>query len=243
MLKLERTSRTGIINVIFRDKEHLFTQPFSIAFLIALGIHLGLFIIFQITPFKIGVSDTVFPPTRVQADTPSIESVVAEVIPVVPKIRGLPTTPVSGPNMLEYPKFLNVRPVEYSKATNTKADAFMKIENEIYQPTFNPLAHFAKKPLKIVISWILAEKPIISDGLKDKEIEKLPLQLDERFVYHVMVEGTTGNIFWYEPHQASHNASIDKFAESILKDMRFGIDSQAIALSGEIELHFNLEAQ
>lgn len=243
MLKLERKSRNGIINVIFRDKDHLFTQPFSIAFLIALGIHLGLFIIFQVTPFKIGVSDTVFPPTRVQAETPSKESVLAEVIPMIQTIRGLPNMPASSPFIPEYPKFLTVRPVEYNKATGTKADAFMKIENEIYQPTFNPLVHFSKQPLKIVISGILAEQPIISDGLKDKEIEKLPFHLDERFVYHVLVEGTTGNIFWYEPQQASHNHSIDKFIESILKDMRFRINGQEIALSGEIELHFNLEAQ
>jgi len=244
MLKLQRTSREGIISVIFRDKELLFTRPFVVAFAIALGIHLGLFLIFQVTPFKIGLSDTIFPPTRVEVDTPSKESVLAHVIPTIPKIRGLPSAPVSGPVLLEHPKFLHVRPVGYNKVSSIGANAFMHIKNEIYQPGFNPLVRLVKKPLEIVISGPLAERVLISDGIKVKSLNWLSLKNNsyghgQRVVYSVMVEGATGKVFWYEPKQLTQEPSIDKFAETVLKDMQFAADVNAISMSGEVEMHFN----
>lgn len=227
--------------MIFRDKEHLFTQPFTVAFCIALGIHFVLFVLFQVTPFKIGVNDTVFPPTRVEADTPSRESVLADVVTIAPTIRGLPSAPVSGPMIVEHPQFLSMRPVEYSKAKSSSADAFTEIENQIYQPTFKPLVHLAKNPLVIVISGILSEQTLISDGTEDKSLENLSLRAEQKVVYSVMVEGTSGKIFWYEPMQPAQEDSLDKFAVSILRDMRFRVSSKAIAMSGEVEMHFRPE--
>jgi len=59
----------------------------------------------------------------------------------------------------------------------------------------------------------------------------------------VLIEGKTGKIFWFEPKQLSHDASIDKFAEAVLQNMKFGIDPKMIAMDGEIEMHFNPEAK
>ena len=59
-----------------------------------------------------------------------------------------------------------------------------------------------------------------------------------RVIYTVMVEGRTGKIFWFEPKLAA-NALVAKFAEALLLDMKFAVDPKLIAVSGEIELHFN----
>ena len=164
MLKLERTSREGMISVIVRDKESLFTQPVAFAFGIAFAIHLSLILLFHIAPFNIGMSGIIFPPVRVEADASLKESVVADVESNTPTIRGLPTAPSSGPIPSQHPKFLTVRPIEYSKAENSTANAFTHIEEGIYQPEFHPLARLSKKPLEIVISGTLAEQILLSDG-------------------------------------------------------------------------------
>lgn len=237
MLKLERASREGMISVIVRDKENLFTQPFTLAFCIAIAIHLSLILLFHVAPFKIGMNDTIFPPTRVEADALTKESAIAEIEPAIQTIRGLPSPPPSRPQTLHEPKFLTVRPMEYRKAESTTATAFNKIENVIYQPEFTPLVAKHQKPLEILISGILAEQKLLSNGINDKAI---PSSNELRITYSVMVEGRTGKIFWFESKQhQQHFSAIDKFAESLLNDMKFAANPEMIAMSGEIELHFN----
>ncbi|HEV8051605.1 MAG TPA: hypothetical protein VGP47_03855 [Parachlamydiaceae bacterium] len=245
MLKLERASRNGLINVLVRDKDNLFSQPFAVALGIAIAIHLGLVILFHVVPFKIGMSENVFPPTRVQADMSSKESVIAHIAPAIQSIRGLPALPENGPVPLRHPKYIAFRPAELSKATNSAALSFTQIEKAIYQPEFNPLANRQKKPLEIIISGILAEHELVTNGLDKKSIpaNQNMKQESRRLIYSVLVEGKTGKIFWYESKQSPHDASIDKFSEGVLQDMKFAIDPTMITMGGEIEMHFNQETK
>lgn len=240
MLKLEKTSRNGL-KVIVRDKENRFTQPFAIAFGIAVGIHLGLVILFHVVPFKIGMSENVFPPTRVHADTALKESAIAQIAPAVQSIRGLPAMPVSAPTVSSHPQFLTFRPVEFSSAKNSATPSFAKIEKEVYQPEFNPMDNRPKKPFQIMISGILAEHGLVSDGMDKKTVPALKKD-SIRIAYAVQVEGKTGKIFWYEPKQGVQDAAVAQFAEAVLQDMKFAVDPGMIAMGGEVEMHFNPEA-
>lgn len=242
MLRFEKTSRNGLLKVIVRDKENRFTQPFAVAFGIAVAIHLGLVVLFHVVPFKIGMSENVFPPTRVHADTALKESAIAQIAPAVQSIRGLPPLPVSGPIMSSHPKFLAFRPVEFSKAKNSATLSFAQMEKEVYQPEFNPLDNRPKKPLQIMVSGVLAEHGLVSNGMDKKTIPSLKKD-STRIAYSVLVEGKTGRIFWYEPKQGAQDPSIDRFAEAVLQDMKFAIDPAMIAMGGEIEMHFNQEAK
>jgi len=249
MLKFKRASREGMVSVIIRDKEPLFTRPFAIAFIIALMIHLSLILLFHVAPFNIGLGTATFPPTRVEAEAPSKESVLANLTPAVLTIRGLPSLPLAAPIISEQPTFLAVRPAGYSHAMdfNSKQAVFKimhvsESNQEIYQPSFNVLTPIIKKKLNIIISGILAEQMILSDGLTGKSVPEISSIRDsERIVYAVMAEKMTGKIFWFEPKQSSRNALINQFAETLLRDMQFIIDDQADVMSGEIEFHFNLE--
>lgn len=240
MLKLEKTSRNDLITVTVRDKENFFTQPFALAFGIAIAIHLGLVILFQVVPFKIGMSENVFPPTRVHADMALKESTLAQITPAILSIRGLPPIPAAGPTPLSHPKFLAFRPLEFSKAKNSTTLSFAQIEKEIYQPEFNPLENKQTKPLEIMISGVLAEHRLVSNGMDEKMMSSFPsLKTDNiRIAYSVLVEGKTGKIFWYEPKQSAHDP-IDKFAEAILHNMKFSIAQGIIVMDGQIEMHFN----
>lgn len=242
MLKLERTSREGLINVTVRDKEFLFTQSFAFAFAIALAIHLGLMILFHVTPFKIGINETVLLPTNVEADPSFNESVVAEVKPTIETISGLPFPPPSHPVVLQHPSFLNFHSIDYYTIESSTHLVFDQIEKEVYRPLFNPLAGAQKQPLEILISGHLAQQELLSTGMNHKEIPPLPvLERDKRrLIFSVMVEGRTGRIFWIEQKQQTNNSLIDRFAKAILYDMRFAINPELV-LSGEIELHFNEE--
>ncbi len=59
MLKLEKTSRRDIC-VSIRDRQNRFDRTFLQAFAIAIGLHLGAIILFQIHSF-ISMGDTVLP--------------------------------------------------------------------------------------------------------------------------------------------------------------------------------------
>lgn len=247
MLKLKRASREGIISVIMRDKEYLFTRPFAIALTIAVAIHLTLLILFHVGPFKIGSNETVFTPTRVEADAATIESVVAEAKPAVHTLRGLPTVPNSIPILPHDPKFLMVRPVEYTKAESATNQAFSLIEQQIYQPEFDPLLRSQQKPLEIIISGVLGEHKLLG-GLINQENQPLPKVSNpktdsQRVIYSVMVQGQTGRIFWFEPAQLSYDTVVDKYTENIMRQMKFATDPKTIAINGTIEFHFNPEAK
>lgn len=245
MLKLEKTSREGTINVIVRDKEPLFTKPFALAFAIALGFHLFLMMLFHISPLKIGTNDTFFPPTSVEADASLKESALAVVEHSIQHIRGLPLPPVSRPILRQQPEFIAVRPIEHNKVENSRLNSFAEIENEVRQPKFHPLATSQKKPLEVIISGTLAGQPLLSNGLDDHSLPTFPSskEREKRMAYSVMVEGRTGKIFWFESKQPTSHSPIDSFAEKVLRGMKFAADPQMVAVNGEVELQFrfNLE--
>lgn len=242
MLKLQRNSREGTISVIIRDKEYLLTRPFLLALAIAIGIHLGLILLFHIAPFNIDFNERVLTPTQVQADNTGESIIIAELAPTAPSIRGLPPVPSSYPSLSQPPKFLAYRPIAHRKIDNQANVAFTKIEQKIYVPEFIPTLHRAlQSPFQIAVSGILGDYTLITDGMENQIIPKSKTG-STRIIYSVLVEGRTGKIFWFEPSQHAHEAAIDKFAEKILRKMKFASDPKAIAISGSIEMQFNEEA-
>jgi hypothetical protein len=173
--------------------------------------------------------------------------VVAEAKPAVHTLRGLPVVPNSIPILPPYPKFLTVRPTEYTKAESSTDQAFSHIEQQIYQPEFYPLLPSQQKPLEIIISGILGEHKLLGglNGFESKPFPKFsnPKTDNQRVVYSVMVEGQTGRIFWFEPAQLTYDTAVDKYTENVMRQMKFETDPKTIAINGTIEFHFNPEAK
>lgn len=238
MLKLERAVPNGLISIIIRDKERFLTKPLAMAFIIAFTIHLSLLLLFHIAPITYGTHQTVFPPTRAEAESEARESVVADIKLTTPSIRGLPPPPSSRPHFPHTPQFLTIRPMEQIATGSPIPLDFHQLEIPIYQPSFQPLVKGIQEPFLLFISGSLSEQPFHINGLKGK----IPpdVQNPTCIVYEVMVEGKTGKVFWFEPTQYL-NTALAKFAEEVLRDMTFDLDSTLAVVSGQVELHFNPE--
>jgi len=235
MLKLEKASREGI-SIILRDKEHVFTKPLWIAFAIACTIHFALLLLFHITPISYETSQTVFPPIRAEAASEARESAVADIKPFTPTIRGLPEPHPSRPQPSNMPQFLMIRPMEQIAAGSAIPVDSHQLETSLSQPSFHPLVKQIPDPFFIAISGCLAEYPFQISGFE----ERVPpsTQAPICLVYAVMVEKKTGKIFWFE--SAQHvNVTLTKFAEEVLREMTFSLDSTLAVVSGQVELHFN----
>jgi hypothetical protein len=235
MLKLEKTSREGI-HIILRDKDRALTKPLWIAFSIACAIHLTLLLLFYITPFTYDAHQTVFPPIRAEAASETAESAVADIKPVTPSIRGLPNPRPSRPYPSDTPHFVMNRPLEHLTTPSSRSTNFNELETDIYEPTFQPLVKETPKPFFILVSGSLAEQTLQTDSLKERALPFVTVPTC--LVYNVIVEGKTGTVFWFEPVQET-NLTLTNFAEKILRELTFDLDSTLAVVSGQIELHFN----
>lgn len=235
MLKLEKVSSDGI-SIILRNKEHFLTKPLWIAFSVAFAIHALLFLLFHIAPLAYDTSQTIFPPIRAEAESGTKEFAFADIKSPVPAIRGLPPPPTSHPYYPHTPQFLMTHPREHLTIRPSISPSFPQLEAALYEPSFQPFFKKKQKPFSLFVSGSLAELPLLTKNWK----EKIPPKTSTPtcVIYSVMVEGKTGKIFWFEPPQQIHVAHA-QFAEEILREMRFDMDSPIAFISGQIELHFN----
>lgn len=245
MLRLERSSPEGRINVVIRDKEHLFTKPFLLALTLAIAIHLTLILLFQITPFSLGKYDRVLAPIQVQSDSLSAESALAEWISPVQTLRGLPIPPPSHPMLLQQPKFLADNPITYTKIENSNKQAFLEIEQKVYQPEFTPMVfHPPQQPFLMRVSGILGNYELIDNGMKELHFPKFKLDTEStRVIFSVLAEGKTGKIVWFDFEEKTQSAALDKFAEGILRRIQFAKNLKSIFIDGKIEMEFNREKE
>lgn len=241
MLKLERNTRNGMINIIIRDKEYLFTSSFLIALAIAIGIHFILILLFHVVPFKMSWNDKIFTPTQVESDAILGDSAVAIFNPSLQTLRGLPPLPPSRPTLLRNPKFLAAHPITYTLKEHPSDYKFIQIEQPIYQPEFNPIVyHELQKPLKINISGILGQFEPISTIVDNLSMPQFTFKDgSQRVIFSVLVEGKNGKIFWFETIERAPDVAMNRYAEKILREMKFPSDPNLMTIRGNIEMQFN----
>lgn len=245
MLRLQKSSKDRQISIIMRDKSHLFTHSFLIAFTLAASFHLTFLVLFQITPFKPRFSEMPLSPVHVEADTAFKDTaVVADAERLRPITSGLPPSKPSTPHLPERPSFLTASHMEYIKE-NSRVNPFSQIEKGVYHPEFIPQNKPPANPIEIVISGMLADKKLIANGLNSQQLpgraELTMPGFEWRAVYTVLLEGRSGRIFWYDSKQQTNVAVLDRLAEAILRSMRFAPERENFVIAGEVELHFNLE--
>lgn len=243
MLKLERTSHDHDVSVTFRNKEHFFTRPFLTAFGVALAIHLGLILLFQISPLKIRWNNTSSLPIIVETDLarPGENLVVANISPDALPDNILLKAPPPLPFLASYPLFLHNRQIEYIEESPAGVNLFNEIEKEIYLPTFSPAGSSSLKPISVLISGPLASRALINNPLtkdyRTNVLSELIVQIPKHLLYSVLVDEQSGRIFWHEPLQQTDNAALEKFVTSIIYGLQFAPTPSAFVTAGKIELH------
>jgi len=246
MLKLEKASLHSEINVSLRDKDYFFSRSLIFSFAIAAGLHLLFLLIFQVSPFKIRWNETtIFPPIEVEADAAFQDLALLVEMDASPKLAsGLPFYPASTPLLSMTPSFSAAQPIEYLYEQKSFDNPFVQIENNIYQPSFTPLAKTELPPLSLFISGPLASRDLIPEPLSNQMLKELKTiitnESEIRVIYSVMVDGSSGQIFWYEPNELSNSTPLNRLAEIILKGLQFDKEKDTFVSSGEVELHFNL---
>lgn len=254
MLKLERVSHDNQISVGLRDKKQLFTRSLVTALSIAVGLHLLLLVLFNVSPIKIRWGNSSFLPVMVEADvsSPNDSLVLASINHNLQPRTNLLEPKPSLPAFPASPTFLPSRQMEFISEKVHTANPFSQIEKAIYQPTFPPSRQQSvSKPIQLVISGPLATKTILKNPVDQVVLPALTSSVKQnardkmdhlRVIYSVQVDEQTGRIFWTEQKQKTDIPQLDLLAESILKNLQFVSTPASVATSGEIELHFNVNA-
>lgn len=243
MLKLERTSHDHDVSITFRNKEHVFTRSFLTAFTVALMIHLGLILIFHISPLKIRWSNTPSLPIVIETDLAHNENLVlANISPETLPDHFLLTAPASLPYLPSTPIYSNPRQIEYSEKSHAILDLFNEIEKEIYLPAFSPASRASySEPISILISGPLASKTLIKNpSAQEHQINissGLNIQRPQHLLYSVLVDEQSGRVFWHESLQKIDNPSLETFATTMIYEMQFAPTPSAFVVAGQIELH------
>lgn len=232
MLKLEKIGYREI-HVGIRDKARVFNPVFLKALGIALALHLGAFILFQVPPF-ITTSDSILPPAFVESDIHSglgDHSTLARIEKEGMVQRDLYEPALSQLELPAIPAFYGQTSVERSQSPLFHGDEDWESHS---------LA--SSELIRIQISGALAEVPLLNDGVREELISFLSAQdgktLGERLIFMVQVELMSGSIFWHLPAQASSDPVLTSCAEKILREMRFQSNGQCFVCAGEIEVTF-----
>lgn len=241
MLKLEKT-RSREIHVCLRSRQRVFSRSFIYAFLIALALHLGGFLMFHVRTLFIKDKGS-FPPIVVEADlSGELYHEDSEALALLgkkeaPHYRLAPH--ISDPSIpslaIEIPKRDHVFAAEEVGRSNP----FLEIEEDPEHVHKSIPNKHRGKPFVMHVSGPLAEIPLLDDGFNQmsSEISALCTRFSAGIVvrYEVRVENQTGRIFWHMLKQApDHLAGI---ASKILEKMRFQQDDRHFVTSGEIEFN------
>lgn len=218
MLKLEKKSRLSNVTIRMRERERFFEPRLLKALTIALLLHCGALVLFQVTPFSF-TSTFVFPPVHVQSDS-TMKGVVALVSDIVEKEEIL-SPPLSFVPPLDWISFLPESVLTPSYAFDS--EGLESLEKHIWPKWDAPLSVKLEEPrVQLAISGPLGELSMVtSDPLLEKMQPISSHDFAAYVTYRVMLDEYTGEIFWYERLESSSELAINQLTEKILLGLRF----------------------
>ena len=231
MLKLEKTSTLTNLTIRWRERERFFEPRLLQAFTIALLLHCGAMLIFQIAPISIS-STFRFPPIQVVSDIPTPAIVLID--PLLydemgpPPPRLLPTL-----DWMPLPPPLTWLPVELPDR-----QAFQFLEERLWPSWDAPPPKSLEKPLiQLTFSGELANHSLITlDPLLHRNEPLSAALLSPLYVRYRAQMGDTGTLFWYERTLSSGVEAVDHLTETLLQNFRFANPTPEAFLTGEV--HF-----
>lgn len=242
MLRLEKALKTHEINVLLRPKEPFFNRVFCLALLWAVGIHLLGLLIFNIAPFKVNYSDSIFPPVAVASDLGAggdghalaflDEQIRVPQHLLLPLAVDLSTPPI--------PATPPVKLLEYQPSAPSSSQPFLSSELRCLSHGELPIEPAACPPVKIQISG-----PLARYGSGVQPAVDLPASLaflqgrDYTFSFDVRVDGRTGRPIWVHP-KGQAPAQIILWGEEVVKRMRFEGTGSEVAVVGTVEIFISV---
>ena len=245
MLKLERKSKNGQIDLLVRDKDLFLTRPLILAFCLALTLHLLFLVVFQVSLFKIMRSQTLFPEVVVTTDTTHLLDAAETLTDINIEsmtLQGIPIPKFSEPKIALYKNLVIDKSMGDTKKIEVLNDFFVDLEKGVYSPELSVMSVNIKKPFEMLISGPLAENNYVLEGGAENIISslaKMKIPSTQVIVYEVLVDEKSGKIFWFEVKKKSSIAALNRLAENLLRQLIFSKEPIVWTRLGEIEFYFN----
>lgn len=243
MLRLEKTAKTGEINVRLRKRDRFFSSAFCLAFGVALFLHLLAILLFQIHPFIVE-SQWLFPSIKVNSEL-EIQHLDSEAFVLAEMEENKLLTPTFNPpagSMPELPKIPEVylthqlEPIPEKRLPPQKI--FSAETNTLPVVHFSPKFSFSFDSFAISAYGRLGEKAIVSQAKPEQITLQLFTLQKMRARYLVRVEEKTGTIFWAERLESTKMPDLDRQAERIINTLCFQQDHTHLETLGEVEITF-----
>lgn len=222
MLKLEKKVNSSKISVRFREKEVFFDRRLCLSFAIAFAFHGALLLLFHITPYS-SSSSFIFLPIEVASDVPAspsskvsaqasllfedMEEAVAPLLTLIPTLDW---------NLMRSDSIL-------TPSFSLNFNAMQELEERVWPKWVEPLHLDLEEPrIQLFISGDLSAIPMIGEDPLLKE--KKPVAFGETpatLAYQVLLDTSSGEIFWYELIESNAGITLQKTAEKILLNVRF----------------------
>lgn len=246
MLKLEKISKTHELNVLLRARPTVLTASFLIALGYAVFVHVIALFLFKVAPQNIGAQHTLFSPVSVAIELPVNSGVYIALQDEEPVPDHLIAPEPKIPKFSAAEDISFANHAEYIRLQSPLHHVFLDFENSIELETIKE-SHL---PLSIHFSGNIAEMSLLS--VKENALSKETKKSDvsdfnkmHRGLFHVLVDQTRGEIFWWELIESEPAATAyrsETFSEvfsevlSVLESLQFvPVDGLGI-LSGQVEI-------
>lgn len=241
MLRLEKIRKSDDVTVILRQKTPFFNPTLCLALLWAIGVHVFGMLFFQVAPFKINYTDSLFPPVAVETDLGlpihgNVQAFIEDSFPI-PEYLQLPLkTDISSP---EIPRYQPKRELEYYQPASLTFHSFLSIDLSYLSYAQVSLEPAAPASFKVHISGPLAKHQ------KQNSIIDIPFSFSDLrkgeylSVFDVLMDGKSGKIIWFQPRGKSHPKLLQWY-NTIIKEMSFEPSLPDTIISGQIEFFLQL---
>lgn len=231
MLKLEKTSHSSFPTLRMRERERFFEPRLLKALLIALFLHVSALVLFHVTPFHFS-STFIFPPIRVQTDWP-------------PHSVSVLTTPRQEEEVLFPPSVALIPALDWISSSqestlmpslNLDPYAFQDIEKQVWPQWQEPLSLQLEEPrIQLTISGDLAQHSLVATDSLLQQMQPLSWNEPHTYVtYQVLLDNTTGELFWYERIDSHAETVIYQLTEKILLNLRFSFSETQPIVKGTL---------
>lgn len=242
MLKLEKNSRRGEINITMRDRHRFWNLLIAQAFGIALAWHLAVLVIFHVGGLKILGGNSPLKTIAVNADITvgsSDENILAQaVIEEEKKHRDFVLAPAL--SELAIPEINIAIPAlsfQFDQPDDLESNPFQLIEEDVQDEYFAELATPKKTPpFQIHVSGPLSQR-LISDFYEIGQFGNPPDTI-QKWVFEIQIHDPEGSIIQYQPKDPI-DPQYDKLADRILSTLKFVPSKEQFVTSGEVEIVFN----
>lgn len=244
MLRIDKKSKQHRPRLEVNTRKGRFNRSLQIAFGAALCLHGAALLIFQISPFKVRYSETIFPPIQVRVDNfPAIDSgALADQEKENPFRFPIPSPLRAEPKIMEFMSTCKRGSEDLPRMVKMNSAPREDLCYDYYLERVIPIEGPSKleAPMIVQTSGGLAETPFTLEGIDMEYLDSaLGIGAEKEIKgisYRVKIDHRTGKVFWYSKISGEARKRVLQLCEKILASLRFEKNQPSIFSEGEIDI-------